>query len=387
MSPTAARKRGGGDQVHARHGQQPLGLRPGQHLLGHQPLDLLDLAVKEGDVAQRGLDRLRLLGRQISLERAKPLAALDPEQIRARRLALQPAHQSGVHLVLDAGAGAHQLLATRQPPAHHTGALVRHPDRLKLAPPQQARQLAGIEPVGLGARLRDPRVVRRDHDHTVHMRLEDARDLPGAAGDLHRHPVRRLQARRQRLERLRRHRHPTRRAHHPVLADRDLTEITVQVQADRPTDPSHQRLHDQSPPSRVDAHGRSSGRTTQTDTCSRHNPGESQGRPPKSPGSQPIVQNGLPSAFSQKAPVPDHPTVRTGPDSAFRAGFSCPESQASPAPETARWISAEFVEEQLSPLTPSRAPLRTMNGRVRWCSRGYRSPGASSHAVAARASL
>jgi hypothetical protein len=64
MSPTAARKHGGGDQVHAGDGHQPLGLGPAQQLLGDHALDLLDLAVQEGDVAQRGLDRLLLLGRQ-----------------------------------------------------------------------------------------------------------------------------------------------------------------------------------------------------------------------------------------------------------------------------------------------------------------------------------
>ena len=124
------------------------------------------------------------------LSRAKPLAALDPEQIRAGRLALKPAHQDRVHLVLDPRARADQLLAARQPPPQHAGALVGHPHRLELAPPQQARQRAGVEPVGLGARLRDPGVVGRDHHHALDVRLEDARHLPRPARDLHRHPVR-----------------------------------------------------------------------------------------------------------------------------------------------------------------------------------------------------
>jgi hypothetical protein len=140
---------GGGDQVHARDGHQPLGLGPGQHLRGDQPLDLLDLTVQERDVAQRGLDRLCLLGRQAQL--AKPAAALDAEQIRARRLALQPAHQYRVHLVLDPSARADQLLAPRQSPPQHAGALVGHPHRLKLA---RHRRLASVRASSLSVLVR-----------------------------------------------------------------------------------------------------------------------------------------------------------------------------------------------------------------------------------------
>jgi hypothetical protein len=46
----------------------------------------------------------------------------------------------------------------------------------------------------------------------------------------------------------------------------------------------------------------------------------------------------VPSAFSQKAPVPDHPTVRTGLDRAFRARFLCPDEQA-------RTVSVLLVDE------------------------------------------
>ena len=70
MSPTAARNVGGGDHVHARNGQQPLGLWPAEQLLGDELLDLLDLLIEERDVPQRRLDRLRLLDRQIPRHRA-----------------------------------------------------------------------------------------------------------------------------------------------------------------------------------------------------------------------------------------------------------------------------------------------------------------------------
>jgi hypothetical protein len=47
-----------------------------------------------------GVDGLALLDRE--LEAGQPPAALDPEQVRARRLALQTALQHGVDLVLRA---------------------------------------------------------------------------------------------------------------------------------------------------------------------------------------------------------------------------------------------------------------------------------------------
>jgi hypothetical protein len=64
--------------------------------------------------------------------------------------------------------------------------------------------------------------------------------------------------------------------------------------------------------------GRTSGQTTTTDTCSRHNPSKSQGLP----NAKPALAAHRPKRPAQlrspkKAPVPDHPTVRTGPDGAF----------------------------------------------------------------------
>jgi hypothetical protein len=55
------------------------------------------------------MNRFALLERQ--LQGHEPFAALDPEQIRARRLALQSTLQHGMDLVLRPRARAHQLLA------------------------------------------------------------------------------------------------------------------------------------------------------------------------------------------------------------------------------------------------------------------------------------
>ena len=145
------------------------------------------------------------------LQAGQPLAALDAEQVRARRPALQAALQHRVDLVLRARARVHELLAPREPTAQHAAALIGHPHRLQLARPQQPRQRARVEPVGLRARPRDPGVVRADHDHPVDVRLEDPRDLPAAARHLQRHPIRSHQALAEQVQSLRRARHPTRR--------------------------------------------------------------------------------------------------------------------------------------------------------------------------------
>jgi hypothetical protein len=67
-------------------------------------------------------------------------------------------------------------------------------------------------------------------------------DLPPRPGHLERHSVRRRQALREQLERLRRRRDPTGRAQITVLDDSDLTEIAVHIQADRSPDRTHLAL-------------------------------------------------------------------------------------------------------------------------------------------------
>ena len=112
---------------------------------------------------------------------------------------------------------------------------------------------------------------------------------------------------------LRRARHPSAGPHLALLADRDHAEVTVNVQADRATDPprqSHPHLH------------RRNGRAGEP-AGQRHRPirarstiqASRRGGRTKSPGSKPIVQNGLPACvLPTEAPVPDHPTLRPDPD-------------------------------------------------------------------------
>ena len=80
-------------------------------------------------------------------------------------------------LVLDAGAGACELFAARQPAAQNPAALVRHQHRLKLAFPQQAGQRSRVQLVRLSPSTADPSVIRLDHHHPLHVRLEDPRHL------------------------------------------------------------------------------------------------------------------------------------------------------------------------------------------------------------------
>src|SRR5689334_17981331 len=68
--------------------------------------------------------------------------------------------------------------------------------------------------------------------------------------------------------------------------------------------------------------GRTSGTTTQTDTCSRHNPDKSQGRPNEKPGLKAHRANRPTRLRSpNKAPVPDRSTLRPDPDRAFTEHF------------------------------------------------------------------
>jgi len=55
------------DHVDAGHGHQSARVRRAQRLARDQPLDRGDLCVQELDMAQRALDRLCLLDRQLKL--------------------------------------------------------------------------------------------------------------------------------------------------------------------------------------------------------------------------------------------------------------------------------------------------------------------------------
>src|SRR5215218_8620864 len=172
-------------------------------------------------------------------------------------------------------ARAHQLLASRQPPAQHARPLIRRPHGVELAGRQQPRQRPRVEAVGLRPGLANTGIGGTDHDDAGDVRLEDPRDLPRAPRHLQRHPIARRKTRREQLKPLRRRRDPTSRAQRAALDDRDLAEIAVHVQADRSPHRSHLALLYSSTTSQ-------NRRANDNDRCvlAAH-PGKSQGRPPK----------------------------------------------------------------------------------------------------------
>src|SRR5919204_5845335 len=136
------------------------------------------------------------------------------------------------------------------------------------------------------------------------MRLEDPRDRPRVAGHLQRDPIARIEARREQLQRLRPRRNATRRAHPALRDDRHLAEVAMDIQRYR----SHSILLV------VDAWEKRWANDIDGSALAAQ-PGKSQGRPMKSPGSNtPIAQNGLPSLRSPKGPCPSRPNLSRPPD-------------------------------------------------------------------------
>ncbi len=228
-------------------------------------------------------------------------------------------HQHRVDLVLHARAGAHELGAAREAPAHHAHALIRGPDAIELAGPQQLGQRARVEAICLRARLTDPGVGRRDDDHPRDVRLEDPRDRPRVAGDLQGDPVTRIQARREQLKRLGPRLDAARRPQPSLRDDRDLTEIPMNIQRYRSHTvlPRHCRLGEKRWANDIDG------------SALAAQPGKSQGRPMKSPGStRPSRKTACPACVLPRRPLSQstEPKSATGRTDAFNEAVSCRES-------------------------------------------------------------
>ena len=286
-----------------------------KRVAGDLLLDLGDLLVEELDLAQAAVDRLALLDRQLDF--AQPFAAGQPEQVADRRFLDQPPHQHGVALVLRARARPDQLAAAREPPPQRPRLLVGHPQPVQRPGGQQLGQRASVEPVGLRARLPDPRVARMHDQHLADVRLEDPRDLPRVAGHLEHHPIARAQALREQLQRLRRRLDPARRTDLARLHDRDLAEVAVNVQPNA-SHPFSFLAVDQ---------WRTGGQTTQTDSCSQHTRAGRRGGHRKVGLKAHRARNGLPSLRSPESPCSGQPNLRPNPDSTLTATVSCPESR------------------------------------------------------------
>jgi hypothetical protein len=200
-------------------------------MLSDRALDLSELAVEEVDLTQTAVDGLALVDRQRLL--GQPLAALAAEQVAGRRAALEVAHQHGVDLVLAARALAHQLGAPSEPAAQRPGVLVGHPAHGQQIGVEQPRERAGVQAIGLDPRLGDRlEILRAGHHDTRGVRLEQPRDPQRVAGRLQRDLIARRQTVGEHLQRFRIGRDAAGRAHTAVLADRDLAEIAVNIEAE-----------------------------------------------------------------------------------------------------------------------------------------------------------
>ena len=266
------------------------------------------------------VDRLALLERQ--LQASEPRPAFDAEQVRARRLALQPALQHRVDLVLarvrectscSRRASRRRRIRQRSSGIHTASSSPRH------------NNLASVRASSLSvfARASDPGVIRADHDHPVHVRLEDPRDLPAAARHLQRHPIRRQQTRRQRLQPLRRARHP------PAERTTPSSQIATTQKSRCTSKPIARPTQLTTPPPHLHTtltRGRTSG-TNDTDRYeleaqSRQVAGAAE---QKARARSPSSKTAYPTAFSQQSPCPSQPDPRPSPGQEPPTAFSSPE--------------------------------------------------------------
>lgn len=165
-------------------------------------------------------------GRRVSPARAR-------SALRGRGLEVAMQHRAD--LVLDLRTALDQPAAARHEPAQHPGALVTDPDPRDQIRGEQVGEHLGVDLVGLHPRVADrPDLLGvREHD-LGGMRPEDPRDRKRAAGRLHHDAVCRRRALRERLKLLGRRRDLAHRARPPAASDRDLTEVAMHIQPDRP---------------------------------------------------------------------------------------------------------------------------------------------------------
>ena len=221
-----------------RHG----GVDPGDR---HQPLDLPAL---QRDTSERGVDDPQLLPVEVELAQQRldgellirrqrlvrqPAPALDPEQIRHRRLRDQVALQDRLYLILDPRPLPDQMRAPSDLPAQRLRVLVGHPHRRQVVSREQLREDRRVDLVGLDLRLGDrPRLHRvRDH-HPRHPRGDQLHDRVRVTRRLDRDLIRRQQTVREHPNRLGRRRDLPRLANHTVLPHRDLSELAMHIQTD-----------------------------------------------------------------------------------------------------------------------------------------------------------
>ena len=235
--------------------------------------------------------------------------------------------------------------APREPPAHRADPLIRRPDAIELTRPEQLRQRPGVEAIGLRPRLADPGVTRRDDDHARDMRLEDPRDRPRVA--------RHLQARPGRADQ-----DSARTAPAPPAAPRSGPPSA----AGPPRRSRPRRSRDEHPALllapvllAVDDEQENRWANDIDGSALAAQPGKSQGRPMKSPGSnRPSSKPACPACVLPEGPCPSRPNLSPPPDdtSAFSEQFHAPTSDsgryAEQGPPTLKHLRDRKVDPMMS---------------------------------------
>src|SRR3954454_18710966 len=158
------------------------------------------------------------------------------------------------------------------------------------------------------------------------MRLDDPRDLPRVAGDLQHHLIIRAQALREHLQHVRPGRYPPRRPNLTGLGNRDLTEVAVHVQPDRPHPHSLRRQHRR--------HERTVGKRHRR-IRARSATGSVAGAATEKTGlTRTSTKNGLATTRSPEGPSAR--TVNPDPDGALRYAVSSPEKKHCEIPGSCR---------------------------------------------------
>ena len=144
-----------------------------------------------------------------------------------------------------------------------------------------------------------------------------------------------VQALGEQLQRLGPRLDPARRPQPALRDDRHLTEVAMDIQRYR----SHSLLL------AVDRLGENRWANDIDGSALAAQPGKSQGRPLKSPGSKPIAQNGLPNLRSPEGPCPSRPNLSRPPDDtgAFTEQFHAARSSRARQPAIAAMGFAQHV--------------------------------------------
>jgi hypothetical protein len=174
------------------------------------------------------------------------------------------------------------------------------------------------------------------------MRLEDPRDRPRIARHLQRNQITRVETLREELKRIRSGRDPPGRTQPTLRNDRHLAEIAVDIQRYRP--------HLSSLPSLITRENRWANDIDRSALAAQ--PGKSQGRPQKPPGSKPIVQNGPPNLRYPRNPSPQstEPKPAAGHHQSPRENSYTPRNPGVPFPRFADSCDASEAREHASTL-------------------------------------